>query len=133
MATVNIKNPAIKATVGQDAATLFPQGRYQMWKKGEISNPTWLKKNNGHDFICLKSPKDVDAFKLYLSGRDQRQCIEYYNCFSTGRDREGRHMVVLYDQDENGDQNKRAIVVIGHAAVDLDEVLLAIDEFCEAA
>lgn len=136
MTTVTkINKPSQKATIEHDAEAIFTEGRYNMWKKGELSNPTWLKKNNGHDFICLKSAKDVDAFRLYLSGQDQRQCCEYYNCFSTGKDREGKPMIVLYDQDENGDQIKRAIIIIGffEPSILVNEVLLAIDEFCEAA
>lgn len=118
-------------TIARDEKEIFEPGKFRMWKKGEISNPSWLKRDSGSDFITVKSAADVQNVAKYLSGEDQRLACEYYNCYSTQHDKSGNRMIVLYDQNEAGDNKKIAIIVMN--VPDQLSMLMVefIEEFCQ--
>lgn len=103
--------------------------KFTMWKKGQITNPKWLQRENGSDFITIKSEGDLHDFHQYLSQSDERLCVEYYNTYSTGHDKAGNRMVGLYDTDEHGDNKKIAIVCIIQKDLSMRVVEL-VEQFC---
>lgn len=98
--------------VMRSEAELFVSGQPRQWKKGEISNPSWLKRENGHDFITINTLKELESFAVYMSREDERLSCAYYNTFTTMYDRAANHMIVCADLDENGDSKKVVVVVV---------------------
>ena len=130
MTTLKINNnDNADVPVRYDASELFPVGRYRSWKTGEVTNPRWLKRQNGFDFITITTDRDLADFEKYLARDDVRLAVEFFNVFSTGTDRNGNPMLVLSDMDDTGDMQKRAIVVIPTTSLALQAVALA-DRFC---
>lgn len=121
-----IPNPVLSRTHGE----IFQRERTMTWKKGQITNPKWLQRHNGYDFVSLNDKKDLADLERFLSGADDRLHTEYYNTFTTGMDKADNPMIVLYDQAEDGDMQKRVIIVcVGQAVDPLDAVALA-EKFC---
>ena len=127
------KNTAdIRPAIARTESDLFDEEnpkRYSMWKKGQITNPKWLQRENGSDFITIKSEGDLADFEKYLAKADERLACEYYNTFSTGHDKAGNRIVGLYDQDETGDNRKIAFVCIIQKSLAMRVVELA-EQFC---
>lgn len=124
----NVKPRPVMRTIDE----MFQTGRYHPWKKGEVTSPRWLARDNGFDYIKLNSPQDMQDFEKYLARAraDIRLAVESYNSFTTGRDKNSNPMLVLNEVDAlSGDTTKRAIVVlINH---ELAEAAVAlVDHFC---
>lgn len=106
-------------------------GQKRTWKKGQISNPRWLNRENGFDFITIKTAMDVQDAAKYLSGEDDRLACEYYNTFTTGHDKTSNRMICLFDQSEAGDMKKIAVIVI-NASSELSMLMVQfVEEFCQ--
>lgn len=131
--TVTLKNVRVKpAPIARSVEDLFITGRYQTWKKGETTNPRWLRKENGFDFIALTTEKDMLDFEKYLACDDPRLHVEHYNTYTTGRDKNSHPMIVLNEMDVTGDTTKRAIIVINSEDLALRAMEL-IEHFCKVA
>lgn len=113
------------AQIAHEYDDIFQNGRFRMWKKGEISNPKWLKRDNGYDFLTMGTVRDVECLERYLSRVDERLCAQPYNAYSTGFDSKGNEMVGLYDTDEHADARKVALIVCTNTEVALRVVALA--------
>lgn len=113
------------------AAELFTFGKYRTWKKGDVTSPLWLKRQNGSDFVTIHSERDLCDFEQYLSGRDERLKVDFYNTFTTGTDKNGSPMMVLNEMNEFGDTTKRAIVIVPDQKLALLAVAV-IDRYCAA-
>src|SRR5690606_5922129 len=87
-------------------------GGYRMWRRGQITQPQWIDRQSGCDFITIRAESNLADLEKYLSASDKSLRSEYYNLYSTGHDKNGNRMVFLYDQDENGDNKKVAIICI---------------------
>ncbi len=111
------------------ANDMFTPGRYRTWKKGDVTSPLWLKRQNGSDFVTINSERDLADFEQYLARADHRLMVEPYNTFTTGTDKAGSPMMVLNEMDEDGDTTKRAIVVVPDQKLALRAVVM-IDEHC---
>lgn len=112
MTTLKLKTGA---SIARSEAELFETDnmkRFHMRKKGQISNPKWLQRDNGSDFVTIKNQQDLKDFEQYLAHADERLFCAYYNVFSTGHDKNGNRIIGLYDQDESGDNKKIAMVCI---------------------
>jgi hypothetical protein len=117
--------------VAKDREELFPQSGFRMWKKGEVANPTWLQRENGHDFCIIKTEKNLQDFIRYLGGDDQRLAVRPYNCFSTALDRNGKDMLMLIDMDENATQSRVCIALVLDQAL-TNRAIGAVDHHCGA-
>lgn len=104
-------------------------GGYKMWKKGQITRPIWLDRQNGSDFITIKSAANMVDLEKYLSADDERLCVQFYNLYSTGHDKAGNRIIFLYDQDETGDNKKVAIICIVARDLGLSVVEL-VEQYC---
>ncbi|WP_422923194.1 hypothetical protein [Singulisphaera sp. PoT] len=113
------------------ASELFTPGRYRTWKKGDVTSPLWLKRQNGTDFVRINSERDLSDFEQYLAGADERLKVESYNTFTTGTDKNGSPMMVLNEMDEYGDTTKRAIVVVPDQNLAMRAVTM-IDHYCRS-
>lgn len=108
-----------------------PEKKFTTWKKGQIMNPRWLKRDISGDFITIKNEQDMKDMEQYLSGADERLACEYYNAFFCGRDSGGHRMIGLNDIDSAGDQKKIAIIIIIEETLAL-QVVEIIDTYCGA-
>jgi len=109
---------------------IFDQGvGYKMWKKGQVTRPSWLDRQNGSDFITIKTERNLADLDKYLSAVDDRLAVQFNNVFSTGHDKNENRMVFLYDQDETGDNKKIAIICILARDLALRVVELA-EQYC---
>ena len=115
--------------VQYEADELFPVGKYRAWKKGEVTSPRWLKRNNGFDYVMINDQRDMANFEKYLAQTDPRLAAEFYNTFTTGSDKNGNPMLVLSEMNEFGDMTKRVIVVVPNADL-ARRVVAAVDHFC---
>ena len=119
-----------KITIAHDLTEVFPASGYRKWKKGEITNPTWLKQNGTEgDYISLRNAKELEQFFAYISGQHPAQNVGYYNTFSTGLDKKGNRMVGLYDQDESMTQKKVAVIIVLDPAL-TNRILESVEEDC---
>lgn len=122
------------APIARSEAELFDEDRprnFTMWKKGQITNPKWLQRDNGSDFITIKTEGDLVDFEKYVARFDERLACQYYNVFSTGHDKATppNRIVGLYDQDETGDNKKIAFVCIINKGLAM-RVVEIVEEHC---
>lgn len=119
----------LKLAVYRSHDEVFTDGKFHLWKKGQITNPKWLDRQTGHDFINIKTAGDLADLTKYLAADDERLAAEYYNTFSTGLDKAKNLMICLYDQGETGDQTKRAIIIVHDQTLAMG-VLAGVEEYC---
>lgn len=122
----NTKTTVTPPLIAHNTDDLFQQGRFKIWKKGQISNPGWLKREVGYDFITIDTAKTLEHLAQYLAGADPRLAVADYNTFSTGIDRADNEMICLYDSNEDGDQRKVAIIICA-----IDDVALRVVELVD--
>lgn len=120
-----------KTDIHRTEAEMFddPTKRFNMWRKGQVSNPRWLNRENGHDFVTIKAANDLKDLEQYLAQADERLKAEYYNAFSTGRDAQRNKMVGLYDIDNKGDSKKTCIIVVLCDSLTMDLIAL-VEQYC---
>lgn len=100
-----------KSSIARTEHEVFGSGP-KSWKRGQITNPSWLKRENGYDFVTIKSAKELEDFARYIKQEDDRLSVQYYNTYTTLTDKNENPMIVLNDIDENGDTKKIAMIVV---------------------
>lgn len=112
--------------------TLFPVAGFKCWTKGQVEKPTWLRRQNGNDFILLQFQQQLKDFQRYLMRNDQRMMVQPYNEITTGRDKNGNAMLMLLDVDASispPDKKRVAIVVVTNDALAVQAFELA-EKYC---
>lgn len=107
--------------IARTEAELFGTNRSdtkpRLWKKGQITNPTWLANEIGYDYVVVQDQREFNEVVAYLEAQNADLAVPEYNCYSTGRDKADNPMICLYDMDDSGDQHKRAIIIIKKASL----------------
>lgn len=120
------KKPVSPTLIAHTAEDLFQTGKFKTWKKGQIANPSWLKREVSYDFVTVEAPKTLDNLAQYLACADPRLSVADYNTFSTGVDKAGNEMICLYDCGPEGDQRKVTIIICT-----VDDVAMRVVELVE--
>lgn len=120
---------AVRANVLRSYEELFVPGKTLTWRKGQITTPKWLQRENGYDFINITHANELEHLAKYLEAKDDRLAVRNYNTFLTTFDRAGNPMIVLSDVDDVGDSIKSAIIIVLTGALVMPVVDL-VEHFC---